>query len=276
MSEQQEQQAILERLDKVLASLKARIEGRSPFQKVVMVSATTPIVLDYRDRKFVYLYSANALTLSLEDLGTIAIPANTWINISFSPGLFIYAQGQVANVPVFLKQTDDALSTDTMSLVAGTTVSLTANQSVNVAQMGGQATAMSGSDGQAGSGVPLETSGLYNPATPGIERQRTPTVFKVLAEVAVTAGTPVSVWTPAAGKKFRIMGWFLTMSVSGAILIEDSTGVSVLRNPKSAANQPSAAPPMGNGYLSTAANNQVFVDVTATGAVSGVIFGTEE
>lgn len=100
--------------DNVLALLRSleksndlAVTGRSPFRKTVMISATTPVVLDYRDRKFVFIYSANSLTLTLEDLGTIALAANAWVNISFQPGMFIYAQSQVANVPVFICCTDD-------------------------------------------------------------------------------------------------------------------------------------------------------------------------
>ncbi len=173
--------------------------------------------------------------------------------------------------------TSGALALETGGNLATLAAAITSSKmQVNVAQVGGQATAMSGSDGQTAANVPMETTGLYNPATPGIERQRTPTVFKVLAEQAVTSGTPVSVWTPATGKKFRIMGYHLSLSVAGAVLIQDSTGVTVLRMPRATNNNPTPSPPMGNGYLSSAANNQVFLDVTATGAVSGVIFGTEE
>ena len=36
----------------------------------------------------------------------------------------------------------------------------------------------------------------------------TPDTLKVIDPVAVTAGTPATVWTPASGKKVRLRGWF--------------------------------------------------------------------
>jgi hypothetical protein len=106
---------------------------------------------------------------------------------------------------------------------------------------------------------------------------RSPDVFKKIQAVAITAGTPVSVWTPAAGKKFRLMGYVLSTSVAGtSVLIEDGTGNEVLRAPTGAANNAAAAPAMGNGYLSAAANNALFLDVTATATVSGFVYGVEE
>ena len=114
------------------------------------------------------------------------------------------------------------------------------------------------------------------------DRQRTPNVFKKLQAVSVTAGTPVAVWTPAAGKKFRMMGFILATTVAGSILMEDATGGAnefhrvPLLTGTTAPPPPIASPPLGNGYLSTTANNALFIDVTVTGVVSGVIYGTEE
>jgi hypothetical protein len=105
---------------------------------------------------------------------------------------------------------------------------------------------------------------------------RTPNIFKTLAAVAVTAGTPVAVWTPAAGKKFRLMGYTLSLSVAGSIILEDATGVEKIRTPLMAAGVGMISPQMGNGILSALANNALFIDVTATGTVNGFVYGTEE
>lgn len=82
--------------------------GRDPFNAMVGISATVPIILDYRNRKHILIFSANSLTLTLEDLGTFALSANTWTNISFPPGLRVFASGQVATVYVAIKQTDES------------------------------------------------------------------------------------------------------------------------------------------------------------------------
>lgn len=91
---------------------------------------------------------------------------------------------------------------------------------------------------------------------------------------AITAGTGVSVFTPTAGKKYRILGYHLSSSVAGSILFEDGTGVvgsEILRTPLLLAATGQGSPDMGNGVLSATANNALFIDVTASGNVSGWI-----
>jgi len=108
----------------------------------------------------------------------------------------------------------------------------------------------------------------------------TPYVFKPIKAVAITAGTPVAVWTPATGKRFRLLGFCLNLTAVASILFEDATGSGneFLRFPLTAAV--STAQVMVNlgmfGYLSTTINNALFLDVTATATVSGFVYGTEE
>lgn len=113
---------------------------------------------------------------------------------------------------------------------------------------------------------------LFNGAS--WDRQRTPNVYKTVAAVAVTAGTPVTIWTPAAGKKFRLMGFHLGTTVAAGIILLDNAA-EVLRVLASAGVS-FMSPELDNGYLSTAANNPLKVNVTVTGNVSGFVYGTEE
>ena len=105
---------------------------------------------------------------------------------------------------------------------------------------------------------------------------RTPSVFKTLSAVVITSET--AIWTPAAGKKFRLMGFCLTQGVlTGAVTIKDGTaGTTILIIPQTTIGVAFASPPMGNGILSAAADNVL----TATGAtaetLTGFVFGTEE
>lgn len=116
----------------------------------------------------------------------------------------------------------------------------------------------------------------YDPATGQFVQQRNPSVVKNVAAVAITAATPVTVWTPAGGKKWRLMGFALSTTVAGSIIFKDNT-TEVFRTPLLVANTPFACPPgMANFLLSTAANNPLKLDLTVTGNVSGFIFGTEE
>jgi hypothetical protein len=118
-------------------------------------------------------------------------------------------------------------------------------------------------------------SHVHNGAT--WDQKRGPTVFIDVPSTAVVAGTGIVVWTPAAGKKFRLMGWALTLSVAGSIIFCDHVVATILfRTPALLAGTPLAGPPLGNGRLSAAANNVLRLDVTASGNVSGVVFGVEE
>lgn len=108
--------------------------------------------------------------------------------------------------------------------------------------------------------------------------ERVANVIKNVPGTAVTAGTPVSIWTPATGKKFRLLGYHLSSTVAGSIIFKDGVASppEFLRTPIQAINTGTPSPPLGNGYLSSAANNQLWIDVTASGTIHGFAFGIEE
>jgi len=109
-----------------------------------------------------------------------------------------------------------------------------------------------------------------------ISRVRTPNRFINLNAVSVTAeGT---IWTPATGKKFRLMGYVLESgTIGGNVLLKDNTaGATILIVPFGAANGVIQSQPMGNGILSAAANNVLTATGTATQTLSGYVFGCEE
>lgn len=99
--------------------------------------------------------------------------------------------------------------------------------------------------------------------------------FKVknIAAQAVTAGTPVAVWTPAAGKRFAVLGYALSLSVAGSVILKDNA-TEILRTPLLAAGT-GIADRLPFTILSAALNNALKVDVTATGSVSGYVYGYE-
>ncbi len=108
------------------------------------------------------------------------------------------------------------------------------------------------------------------------DRLRTPNVFKLLSAVVITSET--TIWTPAAGKKFRLMGFLLTQGIlTGSVALRDNTGGTIIfRIPPNTIAVVIPDVLFGNGILSAAANNVL----TATGAsgetLDGTIFGTEE
>lgn len=100
-------------------------------------------------------------------------------------------------------------------------------------------------------------------------------VFKTIAEVAITAASPATVWTPASGKRFRLLGYALWSSASARFILKDDT-TEILRHAGIVGSPAVSSPNLGKGYLSTAAGNALKLDVTTTGTVSGYVFGTEE
>lgn len=105
---------------------------------------------------------------------------------------------------------------------------------------------------------------------------RTPIVFKNLSAVVITSET--TIWTPAAGKKFRLMGFVLTQGVvTGAITLKDNTaGTTILVIPQHTLGDVQQSPPMGNGILSAAAGNVLTATGASTETITGYVFGTEE
>lgn len=105
------------------------------------------------------------------------------------------------------------------------------------------------------------------------DRIRTPNVFK--PQTALSVASEATWWTPASGKKFRLMGGILTGSVAGDYIIRDNTaGSTILVIPALAGAPVSFA--LGNGILSGTADNVLTVDGPPASTASGTLFGTEE
>jgi hypothetical protein len=108
-------------------------------------------------------------------------------------------------------------------------------------------------------------TGIFSP------RRLATNIINIKAQ-AITAGTGFSIFTPTAGKKFRILGYHLSLSVAGSVLFEDgagSTANEILRTPLLAAATGQASGDMGIGVVSSTATNQLYIDTTASGNVSG-------
>lgn len=99
-------------------------------------------------------------------------------------------------------------------------------------------------------------------------------VVKNRTDASITAGTAVAVWTPATGKKFRLMKGQLSLSVAGQIILKDAT-TELLRSPKLAAAGVWEFD-LGNGLPSAAVDQALNIDVSATGTVGGWVGGVEE
>lgn len=116
---------------------------------------------------------------------------------------------------------------------------------------------------------------LYNGQT--VQAARSP--GKIINLTAVGIATEQTIWTPAAGKKFRILGYNLTSgTVGGNVTLKDNTaGTTCLVIPFGAATANNQTPPnFGNGYLSAVAGNVLTATGSATQTLSGYIYGCEE
>lgn len=61
----------------------SRFSYKADNYSIVNFSSTQPYVLDYKERKNVYLFSASALTLTVGTIGTISVTVNEWQELRF-------------------------------------------------------------------------------------------------------------------------------------------------------------------------------------------------
>jgi len=131
-----------------------------------------------------------------------------------------------------------------------------------------------------GAQAAIDSGNNYAPAFNGIsiEALRTANKFISLAAVGIAAET--TIWTPAAGRRFRLLGYQLTSgTVGGNVTLKDNTaGTTILQLPFGAAASTLSLPPpgMGTGILSNAAGNVLTATGTATQTLSGFLIGVEE
>jgi hypothetical protein len=101
-----------------------------------------------------------------------------------------------------------------------------------------------------------------------------PVTFKTLKAVTVT--TIATVWTPATGKKFRLMGGCISLSVAGSVLFEDNTaGNDVYQSPVLLASTPYNFD-LGDGVLSSTINNVLKATASGAATITGTLYGIEE
>ncbi len=117
--------------------------------------------------------------------------------------------------------------------------------------------------------VPFAVNGTAN-AVP----LRTPGRFVAINALAIAAET--AIWTPAAGKSFRLMGYHLVSSVAGNIILRDALAGAIIAVIPSAANGAGQQVVLGNGIVSALVNNALTATGPALATLSGIVYGTEE
>lgn len=108
------------------------------------------------------------------------------------------------------------------------------------------------------------------------DRYRSPNTYKNVSAVVVTSET--TVWTPAAGKKFRLIGYCIAQGVAaGAVILKDNTaGTTILIIPQNTLAASQCGTLGTNGILSAAANNVLTATGVSTETITGYFYGTEE
>ncbi len=83
------------------------IFGRPAIDQFYSVSSTQGFMLDYKNRKHIYIFSPSQITLDLGVLGKFAINANIWTNIDFQQNTEIISTSSPI-ISVLIRATDDA------------------------------------------------------------------------------------------------------------------------------------------------------------------------
>lgn len=98
---------------------------------------------------------------------------------------------------------------------------------------------------------------LWNGAA--YERERPVTMLKTAQGSAVASGADLAVWTPAAGKKFRLRSLRARASAAGRYEVRDGTGTVIAFVYLEANRWTELLRLEANGYLSAAANNALLL-----------------
>jgi hypothetical protein len=105
------------------------------------------------------------------------------------------------------------------------------------------------------------------------DRMRAPSQFVPVNAVGITANT--AIWTPAAGKKVRVMGYQFTTTVAGAVILKDNSA-TVVAVFYGAAGIPGPAVELSNGFILAAANNPLTAIGPGGAVLHGLVWGSEE
>lgn len=100
---------------------------------------------------------------------------------------------------------------------------------------------------------------------------------KIIDLSAVSVNSIATVWTPGSGKRIRFMGGKISASAAISILFEDNAGGTyVWRTPKLLVDTPYEFTIPGGGIPLAAADRVLKATGSGNGAITGVLYGTED
>lgn len=82
-----------------------------PIDDVFQISSSKPYVLDYQERRHVFLWlPSSSLQLSFEDYGTGTVSAQLWVNLGMPSGIRIFAPlVTTTTTPIYIRCTDEVI-----------------------------------------------------------------------------------------------------------------------------------------------------------------------
>ena len=96
--------------EKCMHHLLEEVRRRSHIDQTYQISSSQAYIVDYKQRKHIYIWSPTAISLTIEDYGTGSIPAQQWINIGIRDGCFVTAPAVTSGTtPLMVRCTDEVV-----------------------------------------------------------------------------------------------------------------------------------------------------------------------
>jgi len=82
-----------------------------PLDQTYQISSFNSYVVDYRERKHIYIWLPVTQTLSIEEYGSGSVPGQQWVNIGIRPGVRITAPNVTSGtVTMIVRCTDEQVA----------------------------------------------------------------------------------------------------------------------------------------------------------------------
>lgn len=108
-----------EQSEKLLAQIVEAVTSEDFMDATYSITTSQPLVLDYKERTYLFVRSPSAFVFTLEDLGSLPVAANVWVNLGYQQGIRLYPS---ASVTVLVRATDTYIFPDLMPPSVGSAV----------------------------------------------------------------------------------------------------------------------------------------------------------